>query len=230
MHHPVTPDGRYFVVRGRLWRCTNPDLDPDERAMLVQGLMSARRKKRTAMRNGDVAAREAARAQIEEAKRSLGERGPVWWTDGAPDFTGCNVRNTPYAIWFAELDDQPHDPAAEWEAGLGQLPPTPGGSALDMHPRKAARGRRGLSLVPHAAVPLPGCDLVDRCLAEDGNDPAVAVARSLRGRPAWPERRSAVLLPVLAGAPPLAGSADVRLCARRAGARGVRPGLAWREW
>jgi hypothetical protein len=24
--HPVTPDGRYFVVRGRLWRMANPDL------------------------------------------------------------------------------------------------------------------------------------------------------------------------------------------------------------
>ena len=23
--YPVTPDGRYFVVRGRLWRMTNPD-------------------------------------------------------------------------------------------------------------------------------------------------------------------------------------------------------------
>ena len=24
--YPVTPDGRYFVVRGRLWRCANPAL------------------------------------------------------------------------------------------------------------------------------------------------------------------------------------------------------------
>jgi len=24
MKHPVTPDGRYFVVRGRLWRMSNP--------------------------------------------------------------------------------------------------------------------------------------------------------------------------------------------------------------
>lgn len=22
--NPVTPDGRYFVVRGQLWRCTSP--------------------------------------------------------------------------------------------------------------------------------------------------------------------------------------------------------------
>jgi hypothetical protein len=25
--HPVTPDGRYIVVRGRLWRMANPDLN-----------------------------------------------------------------------------------------------------------------------------------------------------------------------------------------------------------
>ena len=27
----VTPDGRYLVVRGRLWRRTRPDLDPAAR-------------------------------------------------------------------------------------------------------------------------------------------------------------------------------------------------------
>ena len=26
--HPVTPDGRYFVVEGRLWRTSNPALAP----------------------------------------------------------------------------------------------------------------------------------------------------------------------------------------------------------
>jgi hypothetical protein len=26
LKHPVTPDGRYFVVRGRLWRPANPGL------------------------------------------------------------------------------------------------------------------------------------------------------------------------------------------------------------
>ena len=28
----MTPDGRYFVVRGRLWRMANPQLDEAERA------------------------------------------------------------------------------------------------------------------------------------------------------------------------------------------------------
>ncbi|SDP33032.1 hypothetical protein SAMN04487905_103235 [Actinopolyspora xinjiangensis] len=112
MGHPETPDGRYLVVRGRLWRRANPDLDPEERAELVRDLMAARRWKRDAMRQGDEAAREEARAAVETAKRALGERGPVWWTDGAPDLTGRSVRDTPYAAWFAALWD--HDePSAE---------------------------------------------------------------------------------------------------------------------
>ena len=34
--YPVTPDGRYFVVRGRLWRCSDPSLPPDRREALVR--------------------------------------------------------------------------------------------------------------------------------------------------------------------------------------------------
>jgi hypothetical protein len=41
--YPVTPDGRYFVVRGRLWRMANPKLDEDEKIPLVRRLMTARR-------------------------------------------------------------------------------------------------------------------------------------------------------------------------------------------
>jgi hypothetical protein len=39
--HPVTPDGRTFDVRGRLWRMANPDLDEATRADLVGRLMAA---------------------------------------------------------------------------------------------------------------------------------------------------------------------------------------------
>ena len=38
-NHPTTPDGRYFVVRGRLWRTSNPSLDPARRQELVDELM-----------------------------------------------------------------------------------------------------------------------------------------------------------------------------------------------
>lgn len=96
LKHPVTPDGRYFVVRGRLWRMSDPALPEVERHALVRDLMAARRA---------VRAREPdARARVESAKRALGERGPVWWSDGAPDWNRHLAKNTPYADWYAALD------------------------------------------------------------------------------------------------------------------------------
>jgi hypothetical protein len=106
MKYPVTPDGRYFVVRGRLWRCSNPTLSEERRAELVMALMCARRSKQRAMRAGDNAAREAARSQVEAVKVALGERGPVWWDDGAPDLNRHLARTTPYAEWFAGLSNR----------------------------------------------------------------------------------------------------------------------------
>ena len=99
----MTPDGRYFVVRGRLWRCSNPNLSDEQRTELVKALMLARRAKQQAMRAGDNAAREVARSQVEAMKVALGERGPVWWDDGTPDLNRHLARTTPYAEWFAEL-------------------------------------------------------------------------------------------------------------------------------
>ena len=43
MNERVTPDGRYFVVRGRLWRRANPNLSVEKRDLLVRELMNARR-------------------------------------------------------------------------------------------------------------------------------------------------------------------------------------------
>ena len=101
--YPATPDGRYFVVAGRLWRTSNPDLPPAERQQLVDGLMTARRQVGAAKKAGDADAERSARAAVDVAKRALGERGPVWWTDGAPDFNRRLVANTPYAEWYAAL-------------------------------------------------------------------------------------------------------------------------------
>lgn len=103
--YPVTPDGRYFVVAGRLWRTSNPALASDVRQELVDRLMNARRQVGAARRAGDAAAERAARAQVDGAKRALGERGPVWWSDGAPDYNRRMVANTPYAAWHAALTD-----------------------------------------------------------------------------------------------------------------------------
>ena len=102
--YPVTPDGRYIVVRGRLWRCSNPQLPAEERQRLIALLMAARRAKGIAMRKLDEEARNQAKKKVEAAKTALGERGPVWWTDGTPDLNRHMVKNTPYAAWFAALE------------------------------------------------------------------------------------------------------------------------------
>ena len=101
-HHPSTPDNRYFVVRGRLWRLSNPSLTNEKRDVHVRELMAARRAVRAAAGNRVQAA--VARARVDAAKHALGERGAPWWTDGAPDYNRRMARNTPYASWFAELD------------------------------------------------------------------------------------------------------------------------------
>ncbi len=103
--HPTTPDGRYFVVRGRLWRCSDPSLPPERRAVLVHELMDARRRVGAALKAGDAEAEHAARADVDRAKVALGERGPVWWEDGAPDWNRRMVRNTPYAAWWAGVEE-----------------------------------------------------------------------------------------------------------------------------
>ena len=101
----VTPDGRYIVVRGRLWRRTDPGLLAAERERQVQLLMTARRDVQQARRAADLAAERDARRRVHLAKVALGERGPVWWTDGAPDYTRKLARSTPYADWFAALGE-----------------------------------------------------------------------------------------------------------------------------
>lgn len=106
----VTPDGRYFVVRGRLWRCANPSLPLDQRQLWVNQLMAARREKAKAMRKGDTQGRVHAKRQIETAKVALGERGAPWWTDGAPDWNRHLVKNTPYAEWFSQRWNTEDDP------------------------------------------------------------------------------------------------------------------------
>ena len=100
--YPVTPDGRYFVVRGRLWRTSNPALPPERKEQLVHDLMTARRGVREATSDDQ---RKNARADVNRAKIALGERGPLWWTDGTPDYNRHLAKNTPYANWFVAIGD-----------------------------------------------------------------------------------------------------------------------------
>ncbi|WP_335339327.1 hypothetical protein [Bosea sp. PAMC 26642] len=95
--YPTTPDGRYFMIAGRLWRSTNPAIPEAERQRLVSQLMDARRAVKNARSGlGDLV---EARAEVNAAKVALGERGPVWWEDGAPDFNRHMAKNTSYAEW-----------------------------------------------------------------------------------------------------------------------------------
>lgn len=96
----VTPDRRYIVVDGRLWRSSNPRLPADVRQGLVDALMDARRAVKAALNAGDSKALTSARSRVQAAKEALGERGEVWWDDGAPDLNQRPVENTPYAEWW----------------------------------------------------------------------------------------------------------------------------------
>ena len=78
---------------------SDPALDPGRREALVRDLMRARRAMGEARRVGDRAAGAAAKAAVDIAKRALGERGAVWWTDGAPDLNRHLARTTAYAEW-----------------------------------------------------------------------------------------------------------------------------------
>lgn len=100
MKNLMTPDGRYLIVKERLWRCSNPDLDESTRTRLVKALMQARRAVKQALQQNDAAALRTARSQVNAAKIALGERGAAWWTDGAPDYNRKLVKNTPYADWY----------------------------------------------------------------------------------------------------------------------------------
>ncbi len=60
-------DAHYFVVNGRRWRKTDPNIPEKLRAELVKELMGARR-----VRD---------RARVQDAKVALGERGEKWWEE-----------------------------------------------------------------------------------------------------------------------------------------------------
>lgn len=98
--NPTTPDGRYFVVKGQLWRCSNPSLGEEERQRLVNALMAARREVKEAKASGDLGQLKRARSKVQLAKVKLGERGPVWWDDGSADLNRRRVENTVYADWY----------------------------------------------------------------------------------------------------------------------------------
>lgn len=85
---------------------SDPSIAADQRERLVSALMAARRAVAQAKRRGDSAAENVAHEAVDDAKRALGERGPVWWADGAPDLNRHLARTGPYADWYAALMKQ----------------------------------------------------------------------------------------------------------------------------
>ena len=70
---------RYFLVKGRRWRKTDPTIPPVLNKQLVGELMSARRAVKSAKSTNDDEAMVQARQRVNDAKISLGERGHPWW-------------------------------------------------------------------------------------------------------------------------------------------------------
>lgn len=126
-----------MVVRGRLWRVSDPRLSPEVREGLVRELMAARREIGQLLGGrwkGDPARAAEARARVDAAKRALGERGPVWSDDPgsspgqapSPDLNRRMVAGTPYAAWWAEL--QGRERATGGAGGEGTTESDVGGS------------------------------------------------------------------------------------------------------
>jgi hypothetical protein len=101
-----TPDGRYIVIRGRLWRAADPSLPAAAKVRHTRDLLNGRRALKAAKVAADEAAIAAARKLIAGAQVGLGERGQVWWGDGAPDLNRTLAKNSPYAAWFASVDSR----------------------------------------------------------------------------------------------------------------------------
>jgi hypothetical protein len=66
--------------------------------------MAARREVKAAKASGDHGQLKSARARVQAAKVALGERDPVWWDDGNPDFNRYQACNIPYGAWCHPLD------------------------------------------------------------------------------------------------------------------------------
>lgn len=140
MKPTTTPDGRYIVVEGRLWRSSNPRLPAEVRQALVDALMGARRAVKAALKAGDAEALKSARSRVQAAKEALGERGAVWWEDGAPDLNQRAVANSPYAQWWREAQAR-----ESREPGLRRaLGSTHGGEASEQ-PRQKLRSKASRS-------------------------------------------------------------------------------------
>jgi hypothetical protein len=107
LKHPVTPDGRYFVIRGKLSRLANPEIDPERKTALVHDLMAARRAAKDAKFSGDRKAEAEAHRSVDTAKQALGGAG-------AGLVEGRRARPKQ-----ADGEEHPVRSKSPWQAGVG---------------------------------------------------------------------------------------------------------------
>jgi hypothetical protein len=107
VQYPVTPDGRYFVVRGLPVLTTDPTLPADEARPAHPGVDDRPARGRGARaRGGNPEETRQARAAVRRGQAGAGERGPVCGATAQPTTTGRMAKNTPYAQWYAALGQE----------------------------------------------------------------------------------------------------------------------------
>ncbi|MGB3672908.1 MAG: DUF3253 domain-containing protein [Candidatus Nanopelagicales bacterium] len=124
-----TEGGRWIVLDGRRWRATDPSIPQSLRQELVNNLMAARRGVGSARRAGDDAAERLARAQVDDAKVALGERGEPWWEPPSEGGRRQRARATVRALSGGRAPDRticPSDVARaiggpSWRSLLGMV-------------------------------------------------------------------------------------------------------------
>jgi len=108
--YPDTSDGRYFVVKGRLWRKIDPRLSDDERQRLVSEPMSARR----AVRNAKGRHSQMALARQRVAKAKSG------WVN--VDRSGVQTARQIRTADLSKIQRMPDATASDLEASNFSLP------------------------------------------------------------------------------------------------------------
>ena len=98
--YPVTPDGRYFVVRGGCGGCRILRWKRGSGKTRAKADAGEGRCRAGGGNDADLARR--ARRRVNEAKVALGERGPVVGRR-PPDYNRQMAVNTPYGQWFTSL-------------------------------------------------------------------------------------------------------------------------------
>ncbi len=154
-------DAHYFVINGRRWRKTDPNIPENLRAELVKELMAARRVQD--------------RPRVQDAKVALGERGEKWWEEVSVEGQSKRLlaamrtllRARPATSSICPSDAARIAGGAQWRALLSRAREVARGAARageiivtqntgTLDPEADWRGPVRLRLAPSLVVPSPG--------------------------------------------------------------------------